>query len=68
MGQPDSRSVLPQMSFLALSLSEVGMRNPFVAGVGGVLSADIAVPEHERELSFYSRILTTGNAPSGVMI
>jgi uncharacterized protein len=39
------------------------MRNPFVAGVGGVLSADIAVPEHERELSFYSRILTTGNAP-----
>jgi len=56
------------MSFLALSLSEVGMRNPFVAGVGGVLSADIAVPEHERELSFYSRILTTGNAPSGVMI
>lgn len=39
------------------------MRNPFVAGVGGVLSADIAVPEHERALSFYSRILTTGNAP-----
>lgn len=39
------------------------MRNPFVAGVGGVLSADIAVPEHGRELSFYSRILTTGNAP-----
>lgn len=39
------------------------MRNPFVAGVGGVLSADIAVPDHERELSFYSRILTTGNAP-----
>lgn len=39
------------------------MRNPFVAGVGGVLSADVAVPEHERELSFYSRILTTGHAP-----
>lgn len=39
------------------------MRNPFVAGAGGVVSADVAVPEHERELSFYSRILTTGNAP-----
>ena len=39
------------------------MRNPFARGVGGVLSADIAVPEHERELSFYSQILTTGSAP-----
>ena len=39
------------------------MRKPFVHGVGGVLSADIAVPEHECELAFYSRILTTGNAP-----
>ena len=39
------------------------MRNPFAYGVGGVLSADIAVPEHELELSFYSRILTTGAAP-----
>lgn len=39
------------------------MRNPFVQGVGGVLSADIAVPDHERELAFYSTILTTGNAP-----
>jgi predicted enzyme related to lactoylglutathione lyase len=39
------------------------MRNPFAPGVGGVLSADIAVPEHERELSFYSQILTTGSAP-----
>jgi predicted enzyme related to lactoylglutathione lyase len=28
-----------------------------------VLSADIAVPEHERELQFYSRILTTGENP-----
>jgi len=36
------------------------MRNPFAPGVGGVLSADIAVPDHERELGFYSRILTTG--------
>ncbi len=39
------------------------MRNPFAPGVGGALSADIAVPEHERELSFYSQILTTGSAP-----
>ena len=39
------------------------MRNPFVHGVGGVLSADIAVPDHERELEFYSQVLTTGDAP-----
>jgi len=39
------------------------MRNSFFHGVGGVLSADIAVPEHERELRFYSRILTTGPDP-----
>lgn len=39
------------------------MRNPFVLGAGGVVSSDIAVPEHERELSFYSSILTTGDAP-----
>jgi len=39
------------------------MRNPFLHGVGGVLSADIAVPDHERELDFYSKVLTTGPAP-----
>jgi len=39
------------------------MRNPFAPGVGGVLSADIAVPEHEREVGFYSQILTTGSTP-----
>jgi predicted enzyme related to lactoylglutathione lyase len=39
------------------------MRNPFFCGVGGVLSADIAVPDHQRELRFYSQILTTGPAP-----
>lgn len=39
------------------------MRNSFFYGVGGVLSADIAVPEHDRELSFYSQVLTSGNAP-----
>jgi len=39
------------------------MRNPFTRGIGGVLSADIAVPEHEQEVRFYSQILTTGSAP-----
>jgi predicted enzyme related to lactoylglutathione lyase len=39
------------------------MRNPFVHKIGGVLSADIAVPEHKRELEFYSKVLTTGDAP-----
>lgn len=39
------------------------MRNPFVHGVGGVLSADIAVPDYEREIAFYSKILTTGDTP-----
>jgi len=28
-----------------------------------VLSADIAVPEHERELRFYSSVMTTGDRP-----
>jgi predicted enzyme related to lactoylglutathione lyase len=28
-----------------------------------IVSADIAVPEHERELRFYARILTTGEQP-----
>jgi len=35
----------------------------FRPGVGVVLSADIAVPEHERELRFYSRVLSTGANP-----
>ena len=39
------------------------MQKPFAHGVGGVLSADIAVPDHERELAFYTTILTTGDAP-----
>jgi uncharacterized protein len=39
------------------------MSNPFVPRVGGILSGDIAVPEHERELRFYSRVLTTGENP-----
>lgn len=39
------------------------MSNPLATFIGGVLSADIAVPEHEREVRFYSRILTTGESP-----
>ena len=39
------------------------MCGPFFHGIGGVVSADIAVPEHERELAFYSKVLATGSAP-----
>lgn len=39
------------------------MSDSFVPRVGGILSADIAVPEHEREMRFYSRILSTGENP-----
>ncbi len=39
------------------------MSNPFAPRVGGIVSADIAVPEHEREVRFYSRVLTTGGNP-----
>lgn len=39
------------------------MSTPFVSRVGGILSADIAVPEHAKELRFYSQVLTTGDAP-----
>ena len=39
------------------------MSDPFVPRVGGILSADIAVPEHEREVRFYSRVLSTGESP-----
>ncbi|MFK7882979.1 MAG: VOC family protein [Phycisphaerales bacterium] len=39
------------------------MNSPFFFGVGGVVSADIAAPDHEREQSFYANVLTTGSAP-----
>ena len=39
------------------------MSDPFVPRVGGILSADIAVPEHEREVRIYSRVLSTGESP-----
>lgn len=39
------------------------MTDPFVPRVGGVLSADIAVPDHEQTVQFYVRVLTTGKDP-----
>jgi uncharacterized protein len=39
------------------------MRDHFAPGIGAVLSADIAVPEHAREVRFYSRVLSTGENP-----
>ncbi len=39
------------------------MSSHSVPRVGGVSSADIAVPQHEREVRFYSRVLTTGESP-----
>ncbi len=39
------------------------MLEMFQPGVGAVFSADIAAPEHEREVAFYARVLTTGTAP-----
>jgi predicted enzyme related to lactoylglutathione lyase len=39
------------------------MPDPFAPRVGGIVSADIAVPEHEREVRFYSRVLGTGESP-----
>lgn len=39
------------------------MNQPFVPRVGAVFSADIAVPEHDREVRFYSRVLSTGENP-----
>jgi len=47
----------------ARNLSTPTMSDPFVPRAGGILSADIAVPEHEREVRFYSRVLTTGEKP-----
>ena len=39
------------------------MSEPFAPRVGAVFSADIAVPEDEREVRFYSRVLSTGENP-----
>jgi predicted enzyme related to lactoylglutathione lyase len=39
------------------------MPNPFLPRPGAVFSADVAVPEHERVLQFYRRVLCTGEHP-----
>lgn len=39
------------------------MTSPQASAVGRVLSADVAVPEHERVLRFYASVLTTGDTP-----
>jgi predicted enzyme related to lactoylglutathione lyase len=39
------------------------MSEAFVPGVGAVISADKAGPQHEREVRFYSRVLSTGENP-----
>ncbi len=39
------------------------MSDLFAPRIGSVFSADIAVPEHEREVRFYSRVLSTGPNP-----
>lgn len=39
------------------------MSELFPSRIGAVLSADIAVPVHEREVRFYSRVLCTGTTP-----
>ena len=39
------------------------MSELFVPCVGAVFSADIAVPDHERAVRFYSRVLSTGAHP-----
>jgi len=39
------------------------MSSLFTPQIGAVLSADIAVPEHARELRFYKQVLVTGDTP-----
>lgn len=39
------------------------MIDPFVPRVGGIMSADIAVPQHERVVRFYAHVLSTGENP-----
>lgn len=39
------------------------MYTPFLSRVGGVISADIAVPKHDSVKHFYARILSTGISP-----
>lgn len=42
---------------------EVFVIDQFRPRIGAILSADIAVPQHEREVQFYSRVLGSGEKP-----
>lgn len=44
-------------------MEEPAMSEPFLPCVGAIFTADIAVPEHERAMRFYSRVLSTGEHP-----
>lgn len=39
------------------------MTDLYAPRIGGILSADVAVPEHERVERFYARVLCTGDRP-----
>ena len=39
------------------------MSHPFRPRTGAILSADIAVPDHERVRRFYAEVLSTGQQP-----
>jgi hypothetical protein len=54
---------MPSAARTSVVGQDVTMSETFVPRVGAVLSADIAVPEHERELHFYARVLNTGENP-----
>ena len=56
--RPDRPAVADRSSVRSRDVSDL-----FVPRAGGVLSADIAVPEHERQVRFYSRVLGTGEDP-----
>ena len=39
------------------------MQNLFIPRIGGILSADIAVPDFDQMVTFYAKILSTGKSP-----
>ena len=51
------------MATTATSTTPRSMSAPLASPVGATLSADIAVPEYDREVRFYSRVLSTGENP-----
>jgi uncharacterized protein len=60
---PSPRDVLAGRTIDCDANEEDPMNESFVPRVGAVFSADIAVPEHERAVRFYSRVLSTGAHP-----